>query len=126
MAGKTRPSLRAKTLMNVGSSNLSETDKQCIQSVFEKYEALSKADVVEVKHGEWIEKEEVCSCGERNEEKNKKTLTPEQQEWAYQMWCLGYTQMQIADALFVCEKTIYRCIKGKPRIRPVLIYEKKG
>lgn len=52
MAGKSRPSLRAKTLVNVGSSNLSETDKQCMESVFEKFEALSKADVV--KHGEWF------------------------------------------------------------------------
>ena len=48
MAGKTRPSLRAKTLQNVALSNLSLTDKQCIESVFEKFEALSKADVVEV------------------------------------------------------------------------------
>ena len=51
MAGKTRPSLRAKTLQNVALSNLSLADKQCIQSVFEKFEALSKADVEEVKHG---------------------------------------------------------------------------
>lgn len=47
MAGKTRPSLKEKTLQNVALSNLSLTDKQCIQSVFEKFEALSKADVVE-------------------------------------------------------------------------------
>ena len=53
MAGKTRPSLRAKTLQNVALSNLSLTDKQCIESVFEKFEALSKADVEGVKHGEW-------------------------------------------------------------------------
>jgi hypothetical protein len=54
MAGKTRPSLLHKTLKNVALSNLSLTDKKCIESVFEKYEALSKADVVEVKHGKWI------------------------------------------------------------------------
>ena len=47
MAGKTRPSLREKTLQNVALSNLSLTDKQCIQSVFEKFETLSTADVVE-------------------------------------------------------------------------------
>ncbi len=45
MAGKTRPSLREKTLQNVALSNLSLTDKQCIQSVFEKFEELSQADV---------------------------------------------------------------------------------
>ena len=48
MAGKTRPSLRAKTLMNVATSNLSMTDKKCIESVFAKFDAMSKADVVEI------------------------------------------------------------------------------
>ena len=48
MAGKSRPSLRAKTLQNVASSNLSLTDKKCIESVFAKFDALSQADVVEV------------------------------------------------------------------------------
>ena len=55
-----------------------------------------------------------------------KALTPKQQEWAYKMWCVGYTQMQIADALFVCEKTITRCLKGKTRIRPILVYRQEG
>ena len=54
MAGKSRPSLRVKTLQNVATSNLSMTDKQCIQSVFEKFEAMSTADVVEVKHGKYV------------------------------------------------------------------------
>ena len=35
MSGKARPSLRAKTLENVKGSNLSNTDKDCIQAVFE-------------------------------------------------------------------------------------------
>ena len=48
MAGKTRPSLRVKTLQNVATSNLSKTDKKCIVSVFAKFDAMSKADVVEV------------------------------------------------------------------------------
>ena len=48
MAGKSRPSLRAKTLQNVATSNLSMTDKKCIVSVFAKFDAMSKADVVEV------------------------------------------------------------------------------
>ena len=36
MSGKCRPSLRAKTLENVKRSNLSQTDKDCIQAVFER------------------------------------------------------------------------------------------
>lgn len=34
MSGKCRPSLRAKTLENVKRSNLSQTDKNCIDRVF--------------------------------------------------------------------------------------------
>ena len=51
-----------------------------------------------------------------------KALTPKEIEWAYQKWCEGYTQQQIADALFVCEKTIRRAINERPRIRPILKY----
>ena len=51
------------------------------------------------------------------------SLSFKQKEWAYAMWCLGYTQMQIAEALNVCEKTIQRALKNKPRIRPILIYK---
>ena len=36
MSGKCRPSLRTKTLENVKRSNLSQTDKDCIQAVFER------------------------------------------------------------------------------------------
>ena len=53
MAGKTRPSLMAKTLTNVALSNLSLTDKKCIEEVFKKFEVLTSAYVVEVKHGYW-------------------------------------------------------------------------
>ena len=52
-----------------------------------------------------------------------KVLTAKQSEWAYEKWCEGYTQEQIADALFVCSKTIRRAIHGRPRIRPILKYE---
>ena len=38
MSGKCRPSLRKKTLENVKRSNLSQTDKDCIVAVFERYE----------------------------------------------------------------------------------------
>ena len=48
MAGKLRPSLRAKTLQNVAASNLSVTDKRCIEHVFAKFDTTPKADVVEV------------------------------------------------------------------------------
>ena len=34
MPGKVRPSLRIKTLENVKASNLSQTDKECINNVF--------------------------------------------------------------------------------------------
>ena len=44
-------------------------------------------------------------------------------KWAYDMWCLGYTQNQIAEALGVCEATIRRALKDKPRIRPILTYK---
>ena len=36
MSGKARPSLIKKTLENVKRCNLSQTDKDCIQAVFEK------------------------------------------------------------------------------------------
>ena len=54
----------------------------------------------------------------------KKALDWRQLEWAYQKWCEGYTQLQIAHALNVCEKTIKRALKSKPRIRPILKYER--
>ncbi len=43
MSGRIRPSARKKTLNNVMRSNLSITDKGCIEEVFEKFEQL-KAD----------------------------------------------------------------------------------
>ena len=50
MSGKTRPPLRKKCLKNVLRSDLSQTDKDCIAAVFEKFETMA-----EVKHGEWSE-----------------------------------------------------------------------
>lgn len=44
MSGKARPSLRAKALENVNRSNLSNTDKECIQAVFELAEK-QKAEI---------------------------------------------------------------------------------
>ena len=49
-------------------------------------------------------------------------LTKKQKGWAYDKWCEGYPQADIAAALDVCTKTIRRAINGRPRIRPVLEY----
>ena len=38
MSGKCRPCLRQKTLENVAWCNLSQTDKNCIKAVFDKFE----------------------------------------------------------------------------------------
>lgn len=54
-----------------------------------------------------------------------KILSHKESEWAYTKWCEGYTRLQIAMALGVCEKTVQRALNGRPRIRPVLIYEDK-
>ena len=50
-------------------------------------------------------------------------LNDKQKAWAYEKWCEGRTQLEIAMALGVCEKTVRRSLKDKPRIRPVLRYE---
>lgn len=49
-------------------------------------------------------------------------LTNKERAWAYEMWCVGYTLDQIAEALGVCHKTVERSFKqhGLVRIRPVL------
>jgi ribosomal protein S27E len=50
-------------------------------------------------------------------------LNDRERKWAYQQWCIGYTLVQIADALNCNEKTVRRAFKshGLPRIRPILI-----
>ena len=50
-------------------------------------------------------------------------LTEKQKRWAYEKWCLGYTQEQIASALYVSVKTVRRAFQGKKRERPHLIYD---
>lgn len=40
MSGKARPSLFPKVLYNVKHSNLSLTDKTCIEEVFKRYQAM--------------------------------------------------------------------------------------
>ena len=49
-------------------------------------------------------------------------LTWQQKEWAYDMWCIGYTQEQIGEALGVSYMTIRRAIHGRARIIPILKY----
>ena len=59
----------------------------------------------------------------------KPILSEEESQWAYEKWCEGYTQQQIADALFVCRHTVNSALKGKkkpnPCIRPKLVYTRK-
>ena len=50
------------------------------------------------------------------------SLSHKQKEWAYEKWCEGRTQAEIADALNVCTKTINRALRGRPRIKPILVY----
>lgn len=59
---------------------------------------------------------------QRSKHMKPTTLTHKQREWAYTKWCEGYTRLQIAMALNVCEKTIQRALSGRVRIRPVLVY----
>ena len=55
--------------------------------------------------------------------RGEQLLSNKEKEWAYTKWCEGYTKLQIANALHVCEKTVHRAFHGKPRIRPELVYD---
>lgn len=55
----------------------------------------------------------------------KPILGEEEKAWAYEKWCEGYTQQQIADALYVERRTLTNALKDKPRIRPKLVYTGK-
>jgi DNA-binding transcriptional regulator LsrR (DeoR family) len=55
----------------------------------------------------------------------KRMLTDDEIKWAYEKWCDGYTQQQIADALYVSRVTVYNYLKDKQRIRPALHYERR-
>ena len=52
-----------------------------------------------------------------------KLLGKKEVEWAYTKWCEGRTQLEIAGALYCSQKTVQRALKGKERIRPILVYE---
>ncbi|MBR3819634.1 MAG: hypothetical protein IKJ41_10905 [Clostridia bacterium] len=62
MSRRIRPSARKKTLHNVMCSALSETDKKCIEEVFEKFE-LQKAELEKVKQraDEWHREAELTA-----------------------------------------------------------------
>lgn len=53
-----------------------------------------------------------------------KPLTEEDIKWAYENWCLGYSQAKLAEELDVDEKTICRTFqrrklkKKKPPLKP--------
>lgn len=49
-----------------------------------------------------------------------KSLSPQQSEWAYKKWCEGYSQAQLAEALYVSVGVVQRAIDGRPRIREPL------
>ena len=49
-------------------------------------------------------------------------LSPEEIEWAYEKWCLGYPQEDIAKALYVHPNTIGKALKGRKKQRPPLHY----
>jgi hypothetical protein len=50
-------------------------------------------------------------------------LSWQEKKWAYDRWCEGYSAMEISEALYVCEKTVQRVLKGKDRTRPILHYD---
>jgi DNA-binding NarL/FixJ family response regulator len=56
---------------------------------------------------------------------NKPYLTRRQREWAYDRWCEGYTPLEIAGALYVCERTVQKALRGKDKVRPPLHYDFK-
>lgn len=59
---------------------------------------------------------------------SSETLTEAQKEWAYKQYCKGYTQAEIAVALYCSPITINHAIAGRPRIKKPLHYdfEKEG
>ena len=55
----------------------------------------------------------------------KQILSHKDKEWAYEKWCEGYTIVEVAAAMNVSSKTVTRAIHGRPRIKPVLVYERQ-
>ena len=53
----------------------------------------------------------------------KRILSNTEVRWAYDQWCNGRTQMEIADALFCHFKTVRREFeaRGLYKVKPVLV-----
>lgn len=51
-------------------------------------------------------------------------LSTDELKWAYEKWCLGYTQEEIAAALYCSSKTLLREFqhRGWRKVRPPLHY----
>ena len=56
---------------------------------------------------------------------NSNLLSWNEKEWAYEQWCNGRIQTEIAEALHCSVKTITRALHGRPKIKPVLHYRKE-
>ena len=54
-----------------------------------------------------------------------KALTKEQEKWAYDKWCVGYSHEEIAVALFVSSRTIERTLCNKVKVKTTLTCEWK-
>lgn len=61
----------------------------------------------------------------RNRQGRGEALTTAQKEWAYEQYCNGYTQAEIAEALFCDISVISHAIAGRPRIKKPLHYDFK-
>jgi predicted transcriptional regulator len=55
-----------------------------------------------------------------------KHINRQEESWAYDRWCEGYTYHQIAEALGVTWRQVKNKLEKKPRIRPILHYTPKG
>lgn len=58
-----------------------------------------------------------------------RALDNEMEEWAWVQWCNGYSQREIAEALFVNEQTVGRTMRkfqkqGRKKERVKLVYQR--
>lgn len=47
-------------------------------------------------------------------------LGHKERQWAYDRWCEGYTQYEIAEAMNVSHRTVNRALRGKVKIKRLL------
>lgn len=48
------------------------------------------------------------------------TLSDGEKDYAYDLWCWGYTIKEISKALYASMPTIHRAIGGRPRTKAVI------